>query len=192
MRVKTGVIREALASCFMEDEGSSVLCSISLEQKLEADPSIDILFLNQEIEQGPIRTVLEPLFLSKSGSTQIKVCQYAFRSGSNLFSAMVNAFSICAVLSGLELADTLCSSTAYVGNGEVSEVPKQGLHPVHMAYRMHSRKIVQFAFNTPLDMGSVRSAIGKLVKTCTEQGARIRLEVAKAVEQLQNTRNHQI
>jgi hypothetical protein len=176
MEVRTGLVKDAISSCFMRESCSSLLCSISLEQKLETDEGVKVLFPNQEPAElhTHIESVIKSLFLSRSGSTQIRVCFYIFRDGGNLFSTLVNAFSIASVLSGLEITDTLCSSTLYAGDGEAR-------FPVHMAYRMHSNKVAQFLFTHPLEAEAASSVVEKLVESCKEQGEAIKREVAMSM-----------
>ncbi|KAH9411986.1 hypothetical protein HK407_02g04330 [Ordospora pajunii] len=182
MEIRVGVARGALSSCHLKDAKSSVLCMIFLEQKNEVDAQVEVKF--SEGVPGPIRlpikSTIESLFCVKSRSTRIRVVLHAIRSGEEVFCSLINSFSVCVILSGLGVIDTVCSSMLCVGDTEDKE---RGVGTmVHAVYMIHRKRIMQVYFEGLVDVERLGDAVERLVSECEKKGEVLRAKIEEIVE----------
>ena len=116
MDIKTGLIKEALSSCYLRTDTTAIICSIFIEQKNEGNLQINVEFSNRDLANihASIKYFVESLFLVRSRSTRIKVILYVVKEGPDLFSCCINSLSICAIFSGLRISDTICSAILFM------------------------------------------------------------------------------
>ncbi|ADM11135.1 uncharacterized protein Eint_021380 [Encephalitozoon intestinalis ATCC 50506] len=179
MEIKTGMISGALSSCYLKTNKTSVICCIYLEQKGETEPQTEVHFsegLPLQIRSG-VSSIVKSLFSTKTRSTRIKVTFHAVRCGEDLFSCLVNSFSVCAILSGIGIIDTICSSTVYADKNNISLTSQLNSFPLHMVYMIHKKRIMQVHFDGCLDSSLFVKATERLVQTCVEQADMLRLTI---------------
>ncbi|UYI28336.1 putative exosome complex exonuclease [Encephalitozoon cuniculi] len=184
MEVRTGMISKALSSCYLKTNKTSVVCSIHFEQKGETEPQVEVVF--SEVvplwTHSPASSIVKSLFSTKVRSTRIKVFFHTVKHGSDLFSCLVNSFSICGMLSGVGMVDTVCSSTVYAGKNGITLTDDQGLLPLHMAYMIHKKKVAQIHFDGCLDSSLIAKGAEELVRACIEQGSLLKLKIEEIVK----------
>lgn len=185
MKVTVGLMSSALSSCHLSTGTTSVVCSIFAEQKNEADPRISTECSGSSPTniQLCVGSMAESLFLTRSRSTQIRISLHVVREGPDVFSCCMNSFSICSILSGLRVSDTMCSATLYVGNrGErISEQGGPDLFPVHMVHMLYGGKIAQVQFEGEMDLVHVSNVVSRLVSACNREGELIKEKIEEAV-----------
>lgn len=188
MEIKTGLVEKALSSCYLKTNKTSAICCIHFEQKGETDPWVEVNFseaLPLEI-RSPISSIANSLLSSKARSTKIKISFHTLRYGEDLLSCLINSFSICVILSGIRVIDTICSSTVYAGKDRITLTEGPDLYPLHMVYMIHRKRIMQVHFGGELDSTLLVEAIEKLVHRCIEQGGLIRSKVEEIAKDMMN------
>ncbi|AFN82608.1 hypothetical protein EROM_021330 [Encephalitozoon romaleae SJ-2008] len=188
MEIKTGLVGKALSSCYLKTNKTSAICCIHFEQKGETDPWVEVNFSEMiplEI-RSPISSIANSLLSSKARSTKIKVSFHTLRHGEDLLSCLINSFSICVILSGIRVVDTICSSTVYAGKDRIALTEGPDLHSLHMVYMIHRKRIMQVHFSGEMDFSLLAEATEKLVHRCTEQGELIRSKVEGVAKDMVN------
>ncbi|AFM97889.1 hypothetical protein EHEL_021350 [Encephalitozoon hellem ATCC 50504] len=188
MEIKTGMVEKALSSCYLKTNKTSVICSIHFEQKGETDSWVEVNFSDVLPLKvcSPIVSIADSLLSSKSRSTKIKVSFHAVKYGEDLFSCLVNSFSMCVILSGIRVVDTICSGTVYAGKDGISLAGGPDLLPLHMVYVIHRKRIMQVHFDGILDSTLLADATEKLVHRCIEQSVLMKSKVEDVVNDIVN------
>lgn len=183
MDVTVGLVSGALSSCYLRTENAAVICSISMEQKNETDPQVTVEFTNQDPGNihASIRSAVESVLTVNSRCTRIRVALHAVRDGSDLFSCFINSFSVCVILSGLRVSDTICSATVYVGGDEVGMIHSEKMLPMHMVYTLSTGMISQIYFDGFLNLEVITKASKELMSACSERGDWIRSKIEEIV-----------
>lgn len=183
MEVRTGLVGKALSSCYLRTYGGSAVCYICLEQKGETEPQVEVCFsepLALPIHRS-VESAVGSVFSGRMRSTRIRVSFHVVKDGGDLFSCLINSFSVCAVLSGIGVVDTICSGTVYADGGEVRAVGGPGALPLHMVYMVHRRMIAQVHFDGQLDPALIPKATSELVLACARQGELLKARVEEVV-----------
>lgn len=154
-----------ISSCFITTSNSSTICYIMLAQKIEQENTVKIIFNNEENElQNIISEIINKLVIPVDSITEIQIYFHVLKTGFDLFSNLINCFSVCALLGNIPLKDFIYSVSIKSDN-------RIG----HMVYGQYQKK----PFNLKLEgsFSDINSIYDELLEECKKQEKLIKLSV---------------
>jgi ribonuclease PH len=192
--VEKGLVEDALSSCILRFKETNVICSINIREKQEGEDKIEVILSSSEPNESIaaqnnrqmsslIKSSIENTFRDRMEKTLVSVYFYCISEDVYLFTACINAFSLCAIDTGLNFSDMVCSSVCFFEGDEL--VSGEGSSSIYVAYNIHNNSIAQFYYTGNITRNSLRDGMFHLINECNRCGVELKEYYTKMLEKPQ-------